>query len=165
MKAIGIIITALLAAAVGFVAGMIFYPGKSADRADDFVEIRRDTVRLRDTVLIDRPVVAERFPAGNLLARAEVVASDTCAATPDSVEVRLPVERVRYAGDRYEAWVSGYRPSLDSLRIYGEDRVVSSVIARGRHARRRWGFGTAAGVAVTSKGIGPGIVVGLTYSF
>ena len=79
MKAIGIIITALLAAAVGFVAGMIFYPGKSADRADDFVEIRRDTVRLRDTVLIDRPVVAERFPAGNLLARAEVVASVTSA--------------------------------------------------------------------------------------
>ena len=34
----------------------------------------------------------------------------------DSVEVRLPVERVRYAGDRYEAWVSGYRPSLDSVK-------------------------------------------------
>lgn len=165
MKAIGIIITALLAAAVGFVAGRSLYGGKSADQTDDFVEIRRDTVRLRDTVVIDRPVVVERFPAGNILARAEVATADTCAATPDSVEVRLPVERVRYAGDRYEAWVSGYRPSLDSLRIYGEDRVVSSVIARGRHARRRWGFGAAAGVAVTSKGIGPGIVVGLTYSF
>lgn len=165
MKAIGIIITALLAAAVGFVAGRSFYHGKSADRADDFVEIRRDTVRLRDTVVIDRPVAADRVAAGHMLAKAEVVATDTSTATPDSVEVRLPVERVRYAGDRYEAWVSGYRPSLDSLRIYGEDRVISSVIARGRHARRRWGFGAAAGVAVTPKGIGPGIVVGLTYSF
>lgn len=165
MKAIGIIITALLAAAVGFVAGRSFYHGKSADRADDFVEIRRDTVRLRDTVVIDRPVAADRVAAGHLLAKAEVVATDTSTATPDSVEVRLPVERVRYAGDRYEAWVSGYRPSLDSLRIYGEDKVVSSVIARGRHARRRWGFGVAAGLAVTPKGVGPGIVVGLTYSF
>lgn len=165
MKAIGIIITALLAAAVGSVAGRNFYPGKSADLADHFVEIRRDTVVLRDTVVIDRPVVAERFPAGNILARAEVVAADTCAARPDSVEVSLPVERVRYAGDRYEAWVSGYRPSLDSLRIYGEDRVISSVIASGRHSRRRWGVGVAAGLAVTPKGVGPGIVVGLTYSF
>lgn len=120
---------------------------------------------LRDTVVIGRPVAVERVASGSILARGEVVATDTCAARPDSVEVSLPVERVRYAGDRYEAWVSGYRPSLDSLRIYGEDKVVSSVIARGRHARRRWGGGVAAGVAVTSKGVGPGIVVGLTYSF
>lgn len=154
-----------MAAAVGFVAGRNFYPGKSADRVDDFVEIRRDTVRLRDTVVIGRPVAAERVTGDSILARAEVVAADTCAARSDSVEVRLSVERVRYAGDRYEAWVSGYRPSLDSLRIYGEDRVISSVIASGRHARRRWGFGVAAGLAVTPKGVGPGIVVGLTYSF
>lgn len=164
MKAIGIIITALLAAAVGFVAGRSLYGGKSADQTDQFVEIRRDTVRLRDTVVIDRPVAAERVTVGSILARG-VIVTDTCAALPDSVEVSLPVERVRYAGDRYEAWVSGYRPSLDSLRIYGEDKVVSSVIARGRRTRRRWGFGAAAGVAVTFKGIGPGIVVGLTYSF
>ena len=36
----------------------------------------------------------------------------------DTVLVHLPIEQRQYSDPRYTAWVSGYRPQLDSIRIY-----------------------------------------------
>ncbi|WP_354668255.1 DUF6808 domain-containing protein, partial [Paramuribaculum intestinale] len=74
-------------------------------------EVVRDTVTVRDTVVVERPVAVERRLTDTIMVR--VAATDTCAALTDSVDVLLRAESVRYAGDRYEAWVSGYRPRLD----------------------------------------------------
>ena len=37
---------------------------------------------------------------------------------PDSIEVPIPIEQKRYEDSLYTAWVSGFRPALDSIRIY-----------------------------------------------
>lgn len=153
---------AVLAATAGFAAGLWMAGAERHGAACGQVEIVRDTLTLRDTVVVERPVAVGRQKADTIFVR---VAADSCGAVADSVDVRLPTESLHYAGDRYEAWVSGFRPRLDSLRIYGEDRVVNSVVALPSVRRRRhWGLGVAAGVALTPSGVGPGVVVGITYS-
>lgn len=42
----------------------------------------------------------------------------------DSVFVSVPITQKHYQGDDYEAWVSGFRARLDSLRIYPRSYVV-----------------------------------------
>ena len=44
----------------------------------------------------------------------------------DSIEVPLPVEQKRYDDSLYTAWVSGYRPALDSIKLY-QPEVVTTV--------------------------------------
>lgn len=52
----------------------------------------------------------------------------------DSVFVSVPITQKHYQGDDYEAWVSGFRARLDSLRIYSHSYVVKP-----REAKpRRW---------------------------
>ena len=36
----------------------------------------------------------------------------------DSIEVPIPIYQKRYEDSLYTAWVSGYRPNLDSIRLY-----------------------------------------------
>ena len=45
---------------------------------------------------------------------------------PDSIEVPLPVEQKRYDDSLYTAWVSGYHPALDSIRLY-QPEIVTTV--------------------------------------
>lgn len=42
----------------------------------------------------------------------------------DSVFVSVPITQKHYQEDDYEAWVSGFRARLDSLRIYPRSYVV-----------------------------------------
>lgn len=62
-----------------------------------------------------------------------VAAADSVAA--DSVRVIVPQEQKEYQGDGYRAWVSGYRPALDSIEI---ERMVL------REKARRWSVGLQA---------------------
>ena len=80
-----------------------------------------------------------------------VAAADSVAA--DSVRVIVPQEQKEYQGDGYRAWVSGYRPALDSIEI---ERMVL------REKARRWSVGLQAGVGVTPRGVQPYIGVGVT---
>lgn len=78
----------------------------------------------------------------------------------DSVKVQIPITQKRYETDRYRAYVSGYRPSLDSLFIFPERQVV-----RIREKPRRWHVGVQAGYGVTPAGFQPYIGVGVSYDF
>lgn len=80
----------------------------------------------------------------------------------DTVTVALPVERAEYAGETadgaaWRAWLSGYRPRLDSLAVSWPERTVTE-------RRGRWSVGITAGAGWTRGGFGPYIGVGLTYS-
>lgn len=45
--------------------------------------------------------------------------------TKDSVSVDVPIVQKRYSDSTYTAWVSGYEPSLDSIRVYSRREVVT----------------------------------------
>ena len=81
------------------------------------VVIERDTV-YKDTTIykpvpVDshktRKVVYIRVPVPKYLP------GDTIH---DSIEVPIPIIQKRYEDSLYTAWVSGYRPNLDSIRLY-----------------------------------------------
>ena len=43
----------------------------------------------------------------------------------DSVSVDVPITQKQYCDSTYTAWVSGYEPSLDSIRVYKKREVVT----------------------------------------
>lgn len=135
------LIIAIAAFAVGFFAGQRLSPAPS-------IRVERDTlVVLRvDTLRVSRPLPP--------ITRT-VVRVDTLRLT-DTIAL-LPITQVEYADTAYRAWVSGYKPRLDSLHIM---QPVQVAIPK----RRRWQIAPSAGLALTPHGIQPYIGVGVTFS-
>lgn len=129
-----------------------------------------DTLTRVDTLTVVRPVVRDSVVTRYVRvmaprAKMDSVAADTAdtAAMGDSVGVVLAIEQKHYAGEAYEAWVSGYMARLDSVRVTERTKTVRErVYVKGS----RWGVGLTAGCGY---GIGSGrcdvwVGVGLTYS-
>ena len=80
----------------------------------------------------------------------------------------VPRTQAVYGDDTYMAWVSGYKPSLDSISIFMPVKTVEVTrIARDRPPN--WGFGIMAGYGarLAEKGVtfSPFIGIGVTYNF
>ncbi len=84
---------------------------------------RTDTLTLRDTIRETRPVYVDRARTDTML----VAVTDTVMVR-DTVYMVLDREQRWYHGDRYDAWVSGYRPALDSIYVYPETRYVTRTV-------------------------------------
>lgn len=134
----------------------------------------RDTVRAVyvDTVRIVQPVARDSVVLRYIkvrLPRAES-GNDTLAhlinkanKNTDSAEVVIPITQKRYSDTTYTAWVSGFRPTLDSIHVYPRREVVTVTnTVRGKH--KRFGVGFHAGYGVTPHGLQPYIGVGVNYS-
>ena len=123
------------------------------------------TVTVRDTVVIDRPVPVRVMKRDTML----VAIRDT-VVRHDTTYISLPRETKTYGDERYTAVVSGYRPSLDRLEIYIEDRVVTKVAIPQATAAppKRWGLGVQVGAGATLQGqtvrVSPYVGVGISYN-
>lgn len=127
-----------------------------------------DTVRLTvvDTVTVCQPVAKDSTVVRYLTVR--VPKKDTAAgrlAVADTV--RLPIEQKRYTDDStYTAYVSGYRPRLDSITVCPRRETV--VISKTETAtpkaagakKGRLTFGLQGGYGLTPKGLQPYIGIG-----
>ena len=70
-----------------------------------------------DTVYVTRPVVKER------------IVVDTVYVETEKGNLTLPLEQLRYEEKgRFEAWVTGFHVSLDSVKLY--DKVVERTVTR-----------------------------------
>ncbi len=120
---------------------------------------RRDTVVVIDTVFIDRPIVKDSTIVKYVFRTFKVVDTLTVMLTDtlrDSILVEVPIMQKTYAGDDYQAWVSGYEPRLDSIEIYRRETTI-------RVKPRKWSIGFQAGYGLTTKGFAPYIGVGVGY--
>lgn len=123
---------------------------KSVDRSRTCeVEYRHDTV------VVSQPELMVVHHTATDTVRLPVIRSDTVVVR-DSVFVEVPREQAVYSGTGYRAWVSGFRPRLDSLRIERDVAVVS-------RRNRRWSVGVQAGVGMTPRGVQPYVGVGVSY--
>lgn len=152
------------------------------------ISMKTDTVTIRDTVYIPAPQLASVKPLGfapvtlpiwippkgdtptNRRSESDEPSTDVDKAAetepPDSVAVAIPIEQKHYKGDDYDAWVSGWNPSLDSLRIYRQTQQIATTTEVTRWKTRRWGLSVGVGAVASPKGgIQPGIFIGATYTF
>ena len=93
----------------------------------------------------------------------EMVDSDS---VKDSVSVVMPITQEHYEDSTYSAWVSGYKPSLDSIKVYQRKEIETITIRTTE--QKRWSIGVSGGIGVVYDGgwhCGPGINIGVTYSF
>lgn len=148
MKPWKIVLTILLTAAICSVVGYGY--GRRGARVSTSVA---DTVRIRDTVRdsIPYPVIEtvvqeipELFPVYITLG------GDTIH---EPVYIPVLITQKEYQTENYHAWVSGYKPSLDSVWVYPEKIII-------REKPRRWGIGVIAGYGIGRNGLSPYVGVG-----
>lgn len=146
MKKLPWILVALLA--VAYVASW-FRPHEPLP-AEIRTETKIKTVVKIDTLLISSPIAPLLF----------IQLKDTMHIG-DSVIHR---EQAYYEDSLYRAWVSGYRPRLDSLQIF--PRTVTNTVTNDIYHtvkvrdKRRWGIGVQAGY-----GYPGGVYVGIGISY
>ena len=106
--------------------------------------------------------------AGSEISRAEAVGEKrfvSARSTPavslaDSIEVANPITHKVYCDSTFTAYVSGFRPSLDSIFLYPRTQVVTV-----REKPRRWSLGVGAGYGLTPRGFQPFVGVSVSYTF
>lgn len=141
------IIAAVFAAvwlAVGFCTG--FFTAKGIyDRPLD-ESVSRDTVTLWDTIPHWYPVPVEakpQKPQYKWLTRVEH-STDTLHQL-DSVLVEVPIESRHYHEAEFDAWVSGYEPSLDSIKVYQKTEYITERVVVSKPPNK-WELDAMAGI-------------------
>lgn len=118
-----------------------------------------------------KPTAAEADTANHTFF-AEKISQDTSALAflGDSAIVEIPITQRVYTDSLYQAWVSGWDASLDSIFVFPRTvtrtvtNTVTNTVTVTRSKTKRWGIGISAGAAVTPRGIEPGVSVGVTYT-
>ena len=117
----------------------------------------RDTIV--DTITVVKPIavdsVVTRYKWVNVeRVKDTTIVNEVSEVVFDTVMVRLPIESKHYEGKDYEAWVSGYEPSLDSINVYNRTILPKP---------KRWSIGLQGGVGMTPRGVQPYVGIGVAY--
>ena len=128
------------------------------------MKVKVDTLFVYDTIFVEKPVIKKVETIDTLLLPVSI--TDTLMLH-DTVFVHLPIEQRQYSDPRYTAWVSGYRPQLDSIQIYQRSEYITKEV-NAITKSKRWGIGLQAGYGVALHNgqlfPAPYIGVGLSYS-
>ena len=117
----------------------------------------RDTIV--DTIKVVKPIavdsVVTRYKWVNVeRVKDTTIVNEVSEVVFDTVQVRLPIKSKHYTAESYDAWVSGYEPQLDSIKVY--QREVKT-------KQSRWSIGLQGGVGMTPRGVQPYIGIGIGY--
>lgn len=133
-------------------------------RCADSTEVVTDTIF--KVIKVDRPIVRE-----STIVKYEVVqlpiANDTICVSDtikDSVFVQIPIEQKVYSDSNYTAWVSGYRPRLDSISITHQEVSFHNKLVNNNGSKRLY-LGIQVGYGITPRGIQPYLGLGVSYKF
>ena len=128
------------------------------------IVIKRDTV-YNDTTIYE-PVPAETIDIGKTVYIKVPVPKYLPGDTVhDSIEVPVPIYQKRYDDSLYTAWVSGYRPALDSISLH-QPEIVTTITETIVKPSPRWSVGLSVGPGVSiDKDHHMGIYVGFTAQY
>lgn len=109
--------------------------------------VTRDTVTITDTVIqyAPKPVSVEKVRTEYKLL--PVYRTDTVTQyygiteqlpehQQDSALVEIPITSKHYSSEEYDAWVSGYEPSLDSIKVYQKETLITERIVTSKPPNR-----------------------------
>lgn len=166
-KAITILILMLVCS---IVANVLLWNRANKDDGIFRREVKIDTIPYRMPVPVDSLVV--RYVTDTLpIAPITPIRSDTALLAvsesvsktdiPDSTTVVIPITQKVYEDSLYRAYVSGYRPCLDSIFIY---KRTETVYIRSPTKTKRWSLGLQVGAGFTPRGPEPYIGIGVSYN-
>jgi hypothetical protein len=102
--------------------------------------VTRDTVIVYDTIPHYYPKPVDSAVVRYVTKVLPVVRYDTIFrensvsfrenSVTDSVAVVVPITTKHYRAMEYDAWVSGYEPSLDSIKVYQKTEVITATITK-----------------------------------
>ena len=125
------------------------------------VPVKSDTIWRTDTHFVEKPI--EVWKTKEKLVY--IAVHDTqIVHTTDSVFVALEREKKGYAGEDYEAVVSGIDPMLESIKVFPKTAYITNTVT----TRKKWSAGITVGPGVFYNGKvqgGVGVVAGLQYNF
>ena len=135
------------------------------------VTVRRDTIVMRDTIRVTKPseVVTEYVEHVKekpvIVRDTEVVERDPQVVYERGDSVEIPIVQKMYVDSTYTAWVSGYKPSLDSIEVYRKTVVQRETITLRKNAPR-WGIGFTVGYGygTRNKVFEPFVGIGVYYT-
>ena len=106
--------------------------------------VKGATVHIRDTI---RDTILK--PVRETLKRTDTVYLPILIDTTtdrtvedDSIPVLIPITSKEYKTDDYRAVVSGYKPSLDFMELYRDNKIITLTPLQ---KKKRWGLGLQAG--------------------
>jgi hypothetical protein len=85
-------------------------------------------------------------------------------AQKDSMEVAIPIVQKRYEDSLYTAWVSGFRPNLDSIRLHQRE-IFTTVTKYVERPAKRLAIGPSIGVGYGIINGKPDIWAGVTVTW
>lgn len=126
------------------------------------LETVRDTVIIKDTVVITRPLSEVRSPRDTIIIALPEISIDMPQDTVhDTVYVRLPTENIVWTDSLCSVYAHGVMTEIDSVLHFN----TSMLIYQEQKPRpKRWGLGVQAGYGASRDGLSPYIGVGLTYN-
>lgn len=133
-------------------------------RCADNTEVVSDTIFR--VVKVDRPIVRESTVVKYKVVRLPIAADTICVSDTikDSVFVEVPIEQKVYSDSNYTAWVSGYRPSLDSIKITHTEVSFHNKLVNNNGSKRLF-LGIQVGYGITPRGMQPYLGLGVSYKF
>ena len=179
-KGCGVVILALFLLSV---ATNVWLIKRGQVEPEPQVVIEHDTL-WRDTT-ITKPVAADSTKTGEIVyiripypsgcqsdVRGQDPGSDlpghcplTSPTAPDSIEVPIPIEQKRYEDSLYTAWVSGFRPALDSIRLH-QPEIITTITETIVKKAPRFSVGLSVGPGVSiDNNHHIGIYVGFTAQY
>src|SRR5574344_966588 len=128
---------------------------KSTVQKEEIVKV--DTIIRRDTVSITKPIVKYKTTLDTILIPVRV---------NDTVSILTPIVKTQgfYSDSLYNAWVSGYEPSLDSIRIFNKTIYIDSTKTVEKIKVRRLGICPSIGVGYGINGFTPYIGIGINFN-
>ena len=122
------------------------------------IKEKSDTTYIHDTTIIDRPVPVYT----KLIDTAYVPVYVEGKTDTITVYAEIPIEEKVYEHQDFKAWVSGYRPSLDSLKIYNNTAIIETTKTV-MVEQSPWALSVQAGYGISPSGLTPNISIGISY--
>lgn len=155
----------LVLAVICLIAGVAF---RCQEQKEAQTITHTDTTRVvvYDTVTCRKPIAVDSVVLRYETIKVRKVVSDTIKvvdSAEDTVAVEIPITQKHYADSTYSAWVSGYDPCLDSIKVYPRTEVVT-ITKQIQDKPKRWGIGIHGGVGYGKGGFTPYIGIGVQYN-
>ena len=147
---------------VGACIGSFFLGRASVTPEPIGVQIERDTIIVRDTIVVRYPQYITQTIVRT--ERIEIPIKDTIIVC-DSIEVEIPIAERTYVDEEYKAVVQGYNPILKSIEVYPRTAYITTTETV--KERKRWGvsLGVQGGYGITPKGWQPYAGVGVSFGY